>query len=73
MDDIDQYINEYSFTQDIEKYILSNNILEIVKILSSKQLPEVLVCANDSNAFAVILCFDPDGNKGTRRYKCCWF
>ena len=37
MDDIDQYINEYSFTQDIEKYILSNNILEIVKILSSKQ------------------------------------
>ena len=63
MDDIDQYINEYSFTQDIEKYILSNNILEIVKILSSKQLPEVLVCANDSNAFAVILALTQMGIK----------
>lgn len=63
MADIDQYIHQYSFTQDIEKYILSNNILEIVKILSSKQLPEVLVCANDSNAFAVILALTQMGIK----------
>ncbi len=63
MADIDQYINQYSFTQDIEKYILSNQISQIVKILSSKQLPEVLVCANDSNAFAVILALTQMGIK----------
>ena len=27
---------------------------EVVKILKSKELPDVLICANDSNAFAVI-------------------
>ena len=43
-----------SFLHNIEKYILANEITEIVKILKSKKLPEVLICANDSNAFAVI-------------------
>ena len=48
------YIEEHSFLHNIEKYILANEITEIVKILKSKKLPEVLICANDSNAFAVI-------------------
>lgn len=52
--EIDEYIQQYSFVKDIEKYILSNNIEEIIKILSSKKLPDVLICANDSNAFAVM-------------------
>ena len=51
---IDEYIHQYSFVKGIEKHILSNNIVEIINILKSKELPEVLVCANDSNAFAVI-------------------
>lgn len=53
-DRIDEYIHQYSFVKGIEKHILSNNIVEIINILKSKELPEVLVCANDSNAFAVI-------------------
>lgn len=52
--EIDEYVERYSFVKGIEKYILSNNITEVIKILKSKELPEVLVCANDSNAFAVI-------------------
>lgn len=48
------YILKYSFLHSIEKYILSNQIDQIIKILESKELPEVLICANDSNAFAVI-------------------
>ena len=51
----DVYVERYSFLKEIEKYILSNNMTNIKRILSSKELPEVLVCANDSNAFAVIL------------------
>lgn len=52
---VDEYVNKYSFLSNIETYILSNQIPEIIKILQSKQLPEVFVCANDSNAFALIL------------------
>lgn len=52
--DIDSYIERYCFVKNIEKYILSNDILKIIEILSSKALPDVLICANDSNAFAVI-------------------
>lgn len=50
----EEYIYKYSFLHSIEKYILSNQIDQIIKILKSKELPEVLICANDSNAFAVI-------------------
>lgn len=53
-ENVDSYIEEHSFLHNIEKYILANEITEIVKILKSKKLPEVLICANDSNAFAVI-------------------
>ena len=53
-EEVDSYIEEHSFLHNIEKYILANEITEIVKILKSKKLPEVLICANDSNAFAVI-------------------
>ena len=51
---IDSYIEKYSFLHNIEKYILANQTTEIEKILKSKELPDVLICANDSNAFAVI-------------------
>ena len=53
-EEVDSYIEEHSFLHNIEKYILANEITEIVKILKSKKLPEVLICASDSNAFAVI-------------------
>lgn len=51
---LDSYIEKYSFLHNIEKYILANQTTEIEKILKSKELPDVLICANDSNAFAVI-------------------
>ncbi|MBK1813987.1 LacI family DNA-binding transcriptional regulator [Clostridium sp. YIM B02505] len=51
---IDSYIDKYSFIKGIEKFILANQISDIINILQSKELPEVLICANDSNAFAVI-------------------
>lgn len=57
----DQYIMKYSFLHDIEKYILSDQIDKIINILQTKELPEVLVCANDSNAFAVILALNQVG------------
>ncbi|MEG0275720.1 MAG: LacI family DNA-binding transcriptional regulator [Coprobacillus sp.] len=62
-DNIDDYIHEYSFLKGIEKYILANDIKEIIQILTSKPLPEVLLCANDSNAFAVILALTQMGYK----------
>lgn len=52
---VNNYIETYSCTKGIEKYILSNDIQSIIEILKAKELPEVLICANDSNAFAVIL------------------
>ena len=61
--DDENYIMKYSFLKGIEKYILSNQISEIMKILKSKELPEVLVCANDSNAFAVISALQQMGIK----------
>lgn len=50
----DEYIKKYSFLENFEKYIINNQIDEVVKILKSKELPDVLICANDSNAFTVI-------------------
>lgn len=61
--DEDDYIYRYSFLKDIENYILSNQIAKIIEILQSKPLPEVLVCANDSNAFAVISALQQMGIK----------
>lgn len=61
--DIEQYIEKYSFLKGIEKNILSNDISQIIQILKTKQLPEVLFCANDSNAFAVILALSQMGLK----------
>lgn len=52
-EDMDDYIQKYSFLHDIEKWVLSHDVNAIEKILKSKTLPEVLVCANDSNAFIV--------------------
>lgn len=62
-EDIDDYIHRYSYVKGIEKHILSNDIVEIMKILSTKELPEVLVCANDSNAFAVMSALTQMGMK----------
>lgn len=50
----DDYIHQYSFLENIEIYILHQQIELIVQLLQSKPLPEVLICANDSNAFVVI-------------------
>lgn len=58
-----EYIDRYSFTKGIENYVLNNDIQGIVNILKSKELPEVLVCANDSNAFIVILALNQLGMK----------
>ena len=54
-DEVIHYIQKYSFTEGIENYVLNNDLQGIVDILRTKELPEVLVCANDSNAFIVIL------------------
>ncbi|MEG0366739.1 MAG: LacI family DNA-binding transcriptional regulator [Coprobacillus sp.] len=62
-DEVDTYITQHSFLNGIEEHILSNNITEIINILSSKELPKVLLCANDSNAFAVILALTQMGYK----------
>lgn len=59
----EDYIFKNSFLENIENYVLSNQISEIIDILSSKKLPEVLVCANDSNAFAVITALTQMGLK----------
>lgn len=61
--DADDYIERYSFLYDIEHYILDNKVSEIKKILESKKRPDVLMCANDSNAFAVILALTQMGIK----------
>lgn len=53
----EDYIHKYSFLENIEKYVLNHRTDEIEKILQSKELPEVLICANDSNAFIVIQAF----------------
>ena len=62
-DDIDGYIEQYSFLKGIEKNILSNDISQIIQILKTKPLPEVLFCANDSNAFLVISALSQMGLK----------
>ena len=51
------------FLQGIEEYVLTNQIDKIIEILNTKKLPEVLVCANDSNAFAVITALKDMGLK----------
>ena len=53
-ENIDEYIQKYSFLKDIESFVLSHQEDEIKRILQSKELPEVLICANDSNAYLVI-------------------
>lgn len=59
----DQYIRRYSFLENIEIYILHKQIDKIVKLLQSKPLPEVLICANDANAFIVIQALQKIGLK----------
>lgn len=62
-DNADKYIKKYSWTYHTERAILDNDIHEIVNILSQKELPEVLICANDSNAFALISALNLMGKK----------
>lgn len=62
-EDADEYIQKYSWIYQTERAILDNNINEIVNILLQKELPEVLICANDSNAFAVILALNLMGKQ----------
>lgn len=53
-DDIESYMNQYSFLHDTEKYVLENDVHSIVSLLGKRELPEVFVCANDSNAFILL-------------------
>lgn len=52
--DIESYMNQYSFLHDTEKYVLENDVHSIVSLLGKRELPEVFVCANDSNAFILL-------------------
>ena len=53
-DDIESYINQYSILHETEKYVLENDVHSIVSLLEKRKLPEVFVCANDSNAFILL-------------------
>ena len=53
-DDIESYINQYSILHETEKYVLENDVYSIVSLLEKRELPEVFVCANDSNAFILL-------------------
>lgn len=52
--DIEYYINQYSILHGTEKYVLENDVNGIVSLLKKSELPEVFVCANDSNAFILL-------------------
>lgn len=52
--DIDSYINQYSILHETEKYVLENDVHSIASLLEKSELPEVFVCANDSNAFILL-------------------
>lgn len=52
--DIESYINQYSILHETEKYVLENDVHSIVSLLEKSELPEVFVCANDSNAFILL-------------------
>lgn len=52
--DIESYINQYSILYETEKYVLENDVNSIVSLLKKSELPEVFVCANDSNAFILL-------------------
>lgn len=53
-DDIESYINQYSILHETENYVLENDVYSIVSLLEKRELPEVFVCANDSNAFILL-------------------
>jgi len=52
--DMESYINQYSILHETEKYVLENDVNSIVSLLKKSELPEVFVCANDSNAFILL-------------------
>lgn len=52
--DIESYINQYSILHETEKYVLENDVNSVVSLLKKSELPEVFVCANDSNAFILL-------------------
>lgn len=52
--DIESYINQYSILHETEKYVLENDVKSIVSLLEKSELPEVFICANDSNAFILL-------------------
>lgn len=54
IDDIESYINQYSILHETENYVLENDVHSIVSLLEKRELPEVFVCANDSNAFILL-------------------
>lgn len=52
--DIESYISQYSILHETEKYVLENDVNSIVSLLEKSELPEVFICANDSNAFILL-------------------
>ena len=52
--DIEPYISQYSILHETEKYVLENDVNSIVSLLEKSELPEVFICANDSNAFILL-------------------
>ena len=52
--DIEPYISQYSILHETEKYVLENYVNSIVSLLEKSELPEVFICANDSNAFILL-------------------
>ncbi|MFV0393959.1 MAG: LacI family DNA-binding transcriptional regulator [Coprobacillaceae bacterium] len=49
------YFEKYSVVEDIEDAILSNDVDTVIKrIKTIKELPEVFMCANDSNAVLLV-------------------
>lgn len=52
--DIESYINQYSILHETEKHVLENDVESVVSLLKKSELPEVFVCANDSNAFILL-------------------
>ena len=49
----EEYIKKFSHLENIEGFVIEDSVKDIIKILLSKELPEIFVCANDSNAFIV--------------------
>lgn len=52
---VEEYISQYSVTEDIEEAVLSNDINKIIDCIKGiKQLPEAYICSNDKAAILLL-------------------